>query len=285
MLVNFHLCFSFAASVDDLLFDDEIRIVSEEGEEIDEGRVVASPVPEDFEDLLEDIGEHIEDLPEDKEVFKVIEAVKDSVRVVPIVLEADQEKAKDSVRVVPIVLEADQEKVKDSVRVVPIVLEADQVVPELKEIKKGRGKGDEESSPLPARKKAKAGLLDTEEVLSQLTAESYHEELKHLDEFIHEESSSVVQTSSKTVIQTSVTSEQVEFKSTSSSSTVVGAHESKQVEVENYQTETHASGFVSNEISSTEVKESVITTGQSVVATDIYKQEAELRKKVRETFV
>lgn len=93
-----------------MLFDDDIRIVSEEGED-----PIASPVPD----------QECQDLPADDQ----LDAPADD-RAVP-----DEGPAE---RIIPIEVEGD-----------------DQVVPKL-----ARTKGEDESSPLPQRKKAKADLLE-----------------------------------------------------------------------------------------------------------------------------
>lgn len=270
--------FDIVASVDDLLFDDEIRIVSEEGEEIDEGRVIASPVPEGFEGF-EDLGEDLEELPEDKEV----------------------KKEKDSGRIIPIVLEEGNE----------------QVVP-----KKGRAKGEEESSPLPARKKAKADLL--EELQLQHPAESSStffstEQEDQVGEFTNQEattvtsSSSVVKKTSKTVTQTTFSSstargevvvEEAAAKVEEESTLVGKAHEAstRQVEIlsrnkEEADSQVVEEGFLSCVASSavsSEVKEiisveqleqksSVVESAQfSSSSSTLVREKGELQQKVRE---
>ena len=176
-----------AASVDDLLFDDEIRIVSEEGDEVEEGRGIGSPVPEDLEEFPEDY----EELPEDQ--------------VVPSPAEKPKAEEKGE-RIVPIVLESHEDQPKQ-------------------EAKKARGKGDEESSPLPLRKKAKADLLeDFKEV--QTTVEEQQQQKQTV-----EESSTFTQASStKTVVQSSTVFESSSSTVVETSSTAVGA-QIKQVEV------------------------------------------------------
>ena len=193
------------------MFDDEIRIVSEEGEEIDEGRVVASPVPEDQEELPEDF----EELPADQ--------------VVP--------------EIVPTTQEAPTE------RIVPIVLEGDDILEEpQKTTAKKSSPAEQEGSPLPVRKKAKADLLEDIRRNCQQSVEVYEESSSST--FGRQQSI----TSSTQVIESSTF--------TSSSSTVGAQKVERQVEI-------------------TQADSQSVYSDQSVVQIVDQASQSQLRKKSR----
>ncbi|XP_018019223.1 uncharacterized protein LOC108675709, partial [Hyalella azteca] len=173
------------ASVDDLLFDDDIRIVSEDGDEVDERGHAITPAPDDQDLSVDD-----KDLPLDDKDLPVDDQNLPVDQLVPTVNE-DLLPKED----IPIEVEFVPKARRIPIEVEEVEkVEQDHVVPQ--DQKLARTKGEEESSPLPQRKKAKADLLEQVETFDSIYQEGGQYSTVYSEETV--ESSSVYRRSSTT---------------------------------------------------------------------------------------